>query len=143
MSSKLKISKEGLRDIAITVDSYRIRVLIDAKKEILDSGIYNEEQYDQMLFKMFDEELLKYKLYNYISNSGSNSYETIKEFSSNNSLEVCKTLSLLELLKNENLIEVNEIYDKIEGDETTPESASFKDFNIKKNNVEPSKVKAI
>ncbi|MFX0077483.1 MAG: Coenzyme F420 hydrogenase/dehydrogenase, beta subunit C-terminal domain, partial [Candidatus Hermodarchaeota archaeon] len=31
----------------------------------------------------------------------------------------------------------------IEGDETTPESASFKDFNIKKNNVEPPKVKAI
>ena len=67
MSSKLNISKEGLRDIAVTVDSYRIRVLIDAKKEILDSGIYNEEQYEQMLFKMFDRELLKYKLFNYLS----------------------------------------------------------------------------
>ncbi|GAG90429.1 unnamed protein product, partial [marine sediment metagenome] len=36
MSSKLKITKEGLKDIAVTVDSYRIRVLIDAKQEILD-----------------------------------------------------------------------------------------------------------
>jgi len=67
MSSKLKITKEGLKDIAVTVDSYRIRVLIDAKQEILDSGVYNEEQYDTILFKMFDEELIKYKLYNFLS----------------------------------------------------------------------------
>jgi len=60
MSSKLKITKEGLKDIAVTVDSYRIRVLIDAKQEILNTGVYNEEQYHTILFKMFDEELVKY-----------------------------------------------------------------------------------
>ena len=63
MSSELKISKEGLKDVAVALDSYRIRVLIDAKQEILESGVYNEDQYDKMLFKMFDEELLKYKLF--------------------------------------------------------------------------------
>jgi len=143
MSSKLKISKKGLKEIAITVDSYRIRVLIDAKKEILDSGIYNEEQYDDMLFKMFDEELLKYKLFNYMSNPDSINFKALKKFSELNSIDVRKTLSLLELLRNENLIEVNEIYDIIEGDENTPESTSFKDFNIEKYDVDPSKVKSI
>ena len=136
MSSELKISKEGLKDIAVTLDSYRIRVLIDAKQEILDSGIYNEEQYDKMLFKMFDEELLKYKLFNYLTNPESNHFNAIKNFSDSNSIEVRKTLSLLELLRNENLIEVNEIYNTIEGDENTPESTSFKDLIIEKYDVE-------
>jgi coenzyme F420 hydrogenase subunit beta len=143
MSSELKISKEGLKAIAVTVDSYRIRVLIDAKQEILESGVYNEEQYDKILFKMFDEELLKYKLFNYLSNPESNNFDAIKKFSDSNSIEVRKTLSLLELLRIENLIEVNEIYDIIEGDENTPESSSFKDIAIEKYDVDPSKVKSV
>jgi coenzyme F420 hydrogenase subunit beta len=143
MNSKLKNTKEGLKDIAVTVDSYRIRVLIDAKKEILDSGIYNEEQYDQILFQMFDEELLKYKLFNYLSNPDFNNFKAIKKFSDLNFLEVSKTLSLLELLKIENLIEVNKIYDIIEGDENTPESTTFKDMLIEKYDVIPSKVKSV
>ena len=143
MSSKLKITKEGLKDIAVTVDSYRIRVLIDAKQEILDSGVYNEEQYDTILFKMFDEELIKYKLYNFLSHQKSNDFEALKKFSNQNSVEITKTLSLLELLNNENLIAVNEIYDEIEGDENTPSSTSFKDFDIKSFDVNPSKIKSI
>ncbi|MBY8987079.1 MAG: Coenzyme F420 hydrogenase/dehydrogenase, beta subunit C-terminal domain [Candidatus Lokiarchaeota archaeon] len=143
MSSELKISKEGLKDIAVTVDSYRIRVLIDAKKEILDSGIYNEEQYDKILFKMFDEELLKYKLFNYLSKPDSRNFIAIKKFSELNSIEVRKTLSLLELLRNENLIGVNKIYDTIEGDEKTPESTSFRDIIIEKYDVDSSKVKSV
>jgi len=143
MSSKLINTKEGLKDIAVTVDSYRIRVLIDAKQEILDSGIYNEEQYDQILFQMFDEELLKYKLLNYLSNPDFNNFKAIKKFSELNFLEVRKTLSLLELLRNENLIEVNKIYDTIEGDENTPESTKFKDLLIEKFDVKPSKVKSV
>lgn len=143
MSFKLKISKKGLKDIAVTLDSYRIRVLVDAKQEIIDSGIYNEEQYDQILFKMFDEELLKYKLFNYLSNPDSNNFKTIKKFSELNSIEVRKTLSLLELLRNENLIEVNKIYDTSEGDENTSELTSFKDLVIEKYDVDPSRVKSV
>jgi len=143
MSSELKISKEGLKAIAVTVDSYRIRVLIDAKQEILESGVYNEEQYDKMLFKMFDEELLKYKLFNYLSNPEFNNFDAIKKFSDSNSIEVRKTLSLLELLRIENLIEVNKIYDIIEGDENTPESSSFKDITIEKYEFDLSKVKSV
>ncbi|GAH35482.1 unnamed protein product [marine sediment metagenome] len=143
MSSKLKITKEGLKDIAVTVDSYRIRVLIDAKQEILDSGVYNEEQYHAILFKMFDEELIKFKLYNFLTRQKSNDFEALNKFSSDNSIEITKTLSLLELLKNENLIAVNEIYDEVEGDENTPSSTTFKDFDIKSFDVNPSKIKSI
>ncbi len=143
MSSKLKMTKEGLKDIAVTVDSYRIRVLIDAKQEILDSGVYNEEQYHAILFKMFDEELIKFKLYNFLTRQKSNDFEALNKFSSDNSIEITKTLSLLELLKNENLIVVNEIYDEVEGDENTPSSTTFKDFDIKSFDVNPSKIKSI
>ncbi len=143
MSSELKISKEGLKDIAVTVDSYRIRVLIDAKQEILDSGVYNEEQYNTILLKMFDEELIKYKLYNFLSRQKSNDFKALKKFSDENSVEISKTLSLLELLKNENLIAVNEIYDEVEGDENAPTSTTFKDFDIKSFDVNPSKIKSI
>ncbi|MHA2289472.1 MAG: Coenzyme F420 hydrogenase/dehydrogenase, beta subunit C-terminal domain [Promethearchaeota archaeon] len=143
MSSELKFSKEGLKDIAVALDSYRIRVLVDAKQEILESGVYNEEQYDKMLFKMFDEELLKYKLFNFLSVNDSNNLNTIKNFSVSNTIDVSKTLSLLELLKNEKLIELNKIYDVIEGDENTPESKLFKDLTIEKFDVDPSRVKSV
>jgi len=144
MSSKLKITKEGLKDIAITVDSYRIRVLIDAKQEILSSGVYNEEQYDTILFKMFDEELIKFKLYNFLSRKNANDFKALKNFSDDNSIEISKTLSLLELLKNEKLIAVNEIYDEVEvSDENAPPLTTFKDYDIKSFDVNPSKIKSI
>ena len=143
MSSKLKITKEGLKDIAVTVDSYRIRVLIDAKQEIISSGVYNEEQYNTILFKMFDEELIKFKLYNFLSRQKANDFKSLQKFSDDNSVEISKTLSLLELLKNEKLIAVNEIYDEVEGDENTPPSTTFKDYNIKSFEVNPSKIKSI
>jgi coenzyme F420 hydrogenase subunit beta len=143
MSSELKISMEGLKDIAATVDSYRIRVLIDAKQEILNTGVYNEEQYDTILFKMFDEELIKYKLYKFLSLQKSNNFKALNKFSDENSIKISKTLSLLELLKIENLIAVNEIYDEVEGDENTPPLTTFKDFDIKSFDVNPSKIKSI
>jgi len=65
MGSESKISWKTLKDVAVTLDSYRIRALIDAKQEIIDAGIYSEEQYYKLLFKMFDEENLKYNLFNY------------------------------------------------------------------------------
>ena len=109
MSSESNISWETLKDVAVTLDSYRIRALIDAKQEILDAGIYSEEQYFKLLFKMFDEEHLKYRLFNYLNQHNSNNFDSIKQFSKKNSLDVRKTLSLLELLKNENLVVVKKI----------------------------------
>jgi coenzyme F420-reducing hydrogenase beta subunit len=143
MGSESNISWETLKDVAVTLDSYRIRALIDAKQEILDAGIYSEEQYSKLLFKMFDEEHLKYRLFNYLNQHNSNNFDSIKQFSKKNSLDVRKTLSLLELLKNENLVVVNKISETIEGNNDEINATVFKDFDIQSRFVNPSEVKSI
>ncbi|MFX0106551.1 MAG: coenzyme F420 hydrogenase/dehydrogenase beta subunit N-terminal domain-containing protein, partial [Candidatus Hodarchaeota archaeon] len=131
MSSEEIFSWEILKNVADTLDSYRIRALIDAKQDILEAGIYNESQYETILFKMFDNERLKYSLFNLLKNNSNNNFEVITQFSETNSIDVYKTLSLLELLKNEKLVTVEESYDKIEGDEDNTEKLIFKDIIIK------------
>jgi coenzyme F420 hydrogenase subunit beta len=143
MSSEDNISWELIKNVADALDSYRIRALIDAKQDILDVGIYNESQYEQILFKMFDEEQLKYSLYDLLKKNSKNTFDNIKQFSETNSIEIYKALSLLELLKNEKLVLVEEIYDKMEGDENTPEKLIFKDFSIKTTNGKASKLRTI
>jgi len=143
MSSESNISWETLKDVAVTLDSYRIRALIDAKQEILDAGIYSEEQYSKLLFKMFDEEHLKYRLFNYLNKHNSNNFDSIKQFSKKNSIDVTKTLSLLELLKNENLVVVKKITETIEENSDEIKTTIFKDFDIQSRFVKPSEVKSI
>jgi len=128
MSIKENFSWEYLKNLADALDSYRIRALIDAKKDILQTGIYDENQYDDILYKMLDEEKLKYSLWNFLKNNSESNVETLKKFSEKNSIELSKTLSFLELLKNEKLVIVEEHFDKIEGDENTPDKFIFKDL---------------
>jgi hypothetical protein len=42
MSLEENFSWEFLKNVADALDSYRIRALIDAKKDILEAGIYDE-----------------------------------------------------------------------------------------------------
>ena len=143
MSLEEKFSWEFLKNLADTLDSYRIRALIDAKKDILEAGIYDESQYDTILFTMLDEEKLKYSLYNFLKNNSKSNLKTLIEYSEDTSIELNKTLSLLELLKNEKLVDVEELFDKIEGDENNPEKLIFEDFLIEVNDGEISKLKPI
>jgi len=143
MSLEEKFSWEFLKNIADALDSYRIRALIDAKKDILEAGIYDESQYDTILFTMLDEEKLKYSLYNFLKNNSKSNLKTLIEYSEDTSIELNKTLSLLELLKNEKLVDVEELFDKIEGDENNPEKLIFEDFLIEVNDGEISKLKPI
>jgi len=136
MSTEGKFSWEFLKNIADALDSYRIRALIDAKQDILKAGIYDELQYDNFLLKMFDEEQLKYSLFNFLKEKTNNNLKGLKLFSDNKYVDIYKVLSLLELLKNEKLVIVEEIYDKIEGDENTPEKLIFKDISIKSTDKE-------
>ncbi|GAG97172.1 unnamed protein product, partial [marine sediment metagenome] len=133
MSLEEKFSWEFLKNVADALDSYRIRALIDAKKDILEAGIYDESQYDTILFTMLDEEKLKYSLYNFLKNNSKSNLKTLIEYSEDTSIELNKTLSLLEILKNEKLVDVEELHDKIEGDENNPEKLIFKDFAIEVN----------
>ena len=143
MSLEENFSWEFLKNVADALDSYRIRALIDAKKEILDAGIYNETEYDTILYKMLDEEKLKYSLFNFLKGNSESNLQTLQQFCEETSMKLQKTLSLLELLKNERLINVEEIYDKIEGDEDTPEQLIFQNYSIKVNDGDLSKLKPI
>ena len=115
MSFKEDFSWEYLKNVANALDSYRIRALIDAKQDILEAGIYDESQYDSILYKMLEEERLKYSLFNLLNNNTQGNLEILSKFSKENSIELHKTISLLELLKNENYILVEELFDKIKG----------------------------
>ncbi|MFX1574278.1 MAG: Coenzyme F420 hydrogenase/dehydrogenase, beta subunit C-terminal domain [Promethearchaeota archaeon] len=143
MNIEENISWEYLKNVADALDSYRIRALIDAKQDILEAGIYDESQYETILFKMLEEEKLKYSLFHFLSNNSENNLENLKQFSERHSIKVSKTLSYLELLKNENLISLKEEYDEIKGDENNHDQLVFKDFSIKLNEGDISKLKPI
>lgn len=143
MSSEVNLSWEFLKNVADALDSYRIRALIDAKQDILDAGIYDESQYETILFKMFDDERLKYSLFKFLKNNSHNNFEVITQFSKKNSIDVYKTLSLIELLKNEKFVIIEELYDKIEGDENTADNLIFKDMIIKPTDNKISELKTI
>jgi len=143
MSLEKNLSWEFLKNLADALDSYRIRAFIDAKPDILNAGVYNDSQYDNILYSMLDEEKLKYTLFNYLKNNSENNLKTIKKFCEISSVALNKTLSLLELLKNEKLINIEERFDKIEGDEDDPENLIFKDFSIKVYEGDISKLKTI
>jgi coenzyme F420 hydrogenase subunit beta len=143
MSLEKKLSWEFLKNLAEALDSYRIRALIDAKSDILEAGVYNEIQYESILYKMLDEERLKYSLFNFLKNNSERNLETLRKFSQKNSVNLNKTLSLFELLRNEKVLIVEELYDKIKGDEANLEKLLFKDFSIKVLEEDISKLKPI
>ncbi len=143
MSLEENYSWEFLKNIADALDSYRIRALIDAKKDILDAGVYDETQYESILLTMLDEEKSKYSLYNSLKKNSESNLNTLIKYSEDNAIDLNKTLSFLELLKNEKLVIVEEINEKIEGDENTPEKLIFQDFLIIPNDIEISKLKPI
>ncbi len=111
MSSEENISWDLIKNVADALDSYRVRALIDSKKEILEAGVYDEEQYENILLAMIDNEKLKYSLYNTLKRNSQKNFKTIEQLSNENSIDLFKSLSLLELLKNEGLLIVEELYD--------------------------------
>ena len=143
MSLEGNITWDLLKNIADTLDSYRVRVLIDAKEEIMNAGIYAEEQYYSILFKMFKDEMKKYSLYDYLNNYKVSKLEQLEEFSKQESLALVKTLSLLELLFNEELVKVEHLFEKNADDENEALNHSFKDIEIYSTKINPSKNKSI
>ncbi len=131
MCPETKVSWEFLKNVSDTLDSYRVRAFIDAKKDILEAGIYSESQYYDILFRMFDNERLKYSLYEFLNQNQNHNFKSLAQFSQKNSIEIKKTYSILELLKNEKLVIVEEQFDIIEGDEDSPPKTIFKDLLIK------------
>ncbi|MHA1344100.1 MAG: Coenzyme F420 hydrogenase/dehydrogenase, beta subunit C-terminal domain [Promethearchaeota archaeon] len=130
--------------MADTLDSFRVRNLIDSKKDIIDSEIYTENEYYDILFKMFSIERLKYELFEFLKQKQNNDINDLKEFSNRSSIDLKRCYSLLFLLKNENLILIEELYDKHnEQNNINNKKEILRDIKIKVINNDFSKVKSI
>jgi coenzyme F420 hydrogenase subunit beta len=142
MNDKIDFSWNFIKNVTEALDSYRIRAFIDAKDEILDCGVYNENQFYNILFKMIDEEKLKFELYNYLKNKQDNRFSIIKQFSEEKRIEIKKVLSLLELLKVEGLISLEEINESNQNEDVNESfTKNFEDIliNINKSSIEELK----
>lgn len=142
MSIEGKITWDLIKNLTNSLDSYKVRAFLDAKKEILEQGIYNEEQYRKILFQMVDEEKLKFSLLSFLGKKEINKIEDLKDFSKETSMDLKKTLSLINLLENENFISVNEEYEEVINEDES-KTNNFKDLSIKVLKRDPEVIKPI
>lgn len=147
MAQEKVITWEILKNLTDALDSYRVRALIDAKKDILTEGVYSEQQYSSLLLKTIEEEKLKYALFEKIKQGKIYRFNHILDFSEQHSIETRKTYSLLRLLQIENLINIEKIYDTKDQDTIdSQEGVSiplFKDLKISIINQDFHEVKSI
>ncbi|MFX1237340.1 MAG: Coenzyme F420 hydrogenase/dehydrogenase, beta subunit C-terminal domain [Promethearchaeota archaeon] len=130
MTLEGKITWDFLKNISDTINSYRVRAFIDAKDDILNAGIYNESSYYNILFKMFEEEQLKYSLFRYLKSQEKSNLDSLKQFSTLNSIELKKTLFIVYMLKHEKLIEIVEVLDEMDDENMQSKPNIFKDLLI-------------
>lgn len=144
MSLEGKVSWEFLKEVSNTLDSYRVRALIDAKEDILNAGIYSEEDYNDILFTMFDEELLKYELFEYLKSNARGNLQTLRQFARDKNLDFRKAYDLFILLYNEKVLKVEELFDEIPSEEEgKPPKKIFKDLKIETFSGDITKIKSI
>jgi coenzyme F420 hydrogenase subunit beta len=99
-----------LKNVTDALDSYRVRAFIDAKKEIIETGVYTEIQYDGILSAMVKHEISKYSLYNFLKTHNPPNLASLQQYSKNHKTSLTETLSHLELLKYEHLLNVEYQY---------------------------------
>lgn len=143
MSSEGNFQWKYLKNVANTLDSYRIRALIDAREDIKNAGIYNEQQYSEIFFRMFDEEILKYTLFEFIKNNSKTDIKILKEFNHLHKIDLKKALSLLELLETEGIIKVNLIHEETESEDKNDLGINVKDFSVVALEGDSSQIKPI
>jgi coenzyme F420 hydrogenase subunit beta len=141
-NNEVKFSWEYLKSIMQTLDSYKVRALIDAKEEIIESEVYSEEEYNTILLKLIDEEKIKYQLYNYLRNNQTLNLSNLEAFSENYNIPLRKTLSLAYLLEKEQLISIQEEYEENEDAEGGSEKL-FKDLIISVHDIDLTSIKPI
>ncbi len=130
MSLEGNISWQLLKNISDTLDSYRIKALIDAKTEILEAEIYSEEQYESIFFQMYDREQEKYALLNFLKAHERTNFQKLSEYSKNSNRSLLEVLVQLSLLEKEHLVKVEKTYEDTKVAEESPSSREFKDMII-------------
>ena len=130
MGQETNLSWEYLRNAKEALDSYKVRALMDAREEILEEGIYSEQQYYEILFKMIDEEMLKYALHQRIFESSNPNFSTLRQFAEKQEIPVSKAHALLEQLEAEKLVEVNEVHEEVRGSDDDNPQKNLKELEI-------------
>ena len=130
MNSEKSLSWEFLKNVAETLDSFRIRALIDGKDDILKAGIYSEDQYYALYFEMFDLEKLKYELLTFLKNKSKSNFKDLKTFTSIKRIDLKTILFLLTLLKNEKLVSIEELNEQIDPDDEKLSTTKLTDYFI-------------
>lgn len=138
-----KITREYLKLIADTLESYRVRALIDAKQDILDAGVYSESEYEEIFFNMFDEEQQKYSLLEFLKSNQNSDLNALKIFAEHHSFPLYKTLGYLELLNKEHLVDIDYIFEEKDGEGDTKPEKIFRDITITIHDEEISELKSI
>ena len=138
MNEKKLITWEFLKVIKDTLDSYRIRALIDAKEDIMARGIYSEEEYYDLLFNIFDLEQLKYEIYDLIKQNPIQEIKFLKEFAQRKSVQLNLVFYLLELLNHEKLVSYEKHFTNDEND-----NGSLKEFNVEAINLDQDRLKNV
>ncbi len=135
MNSEKLLSWEFLKNVAETLDSFRVRALIDGKNDILKAGIYTEDQFQVLFFNMFDFEQLKYELLTFLKNKPENTLKDLIEFTKLKKIDLRTVLTLLTLLKNEKLLNVEELKEQKNTDNQDLSIYKLKDFIITLNEI--------
>jgi len=139
MNSEKSLTWEFLKNVAESLDSFRIRALIDGKDDILKAGIYTEDQYYALFFYMIDLEQLKYELLAFLKNKSESNLKDLKTFTTTKKIDLKTVLTLLALLKNEKLVSIEEIKEQIDADNENLSFNKLTDFIIKVNSNLPGK----
>ncbi|MFW9950624.1 MAG: Coenzyme F420 hydrogenase/dehydrogenase, beta subunit C-terminal domain [Candidatus Thorarchaeota archaeon] len=132
-----------LKNVADALDSYRVRAFIDAKKEILETGIYSEAQYDGILSAMVKQEISKYALYNYLTTHNPPNLTSLLQYSKDHKITIPNTLSQLELLKYEHLLNFEYLYEPKSDTPNETKDANLRDISIELFNSKPQNTKTI
>ncbi|MHA1296021.1 MAG: Coenzyme F420 hydrogenase/dehydrogenase, beta subunit C-terminal domain [Promethearchaeota archaeon] len=143
MNEEKSISWDSLHCIALALDSYKVRALIDAREDILKIKKYSEKQYEDLLFSIFDLERLKYALFKFLERNSENSLETIMIFAKSNNIPLRVAFKLFELLKIENLITIEKNEFNLENDVSSAIEISLKNYKIHVFKGDISKIKSI
>ncbi len=132
------ITWEFLKVVKDTLDSYRIRALIDAKEDIIAREIYSEEEYYDLLFNMFDLEQLKYELFDLIKHKPIQEFKILKEFAQKKLIQLNLVFYLLELLNHEKLVTFDKIFTNDGSD-----NLYLKEINVQAINLDPDRLKNV
>ncbi len=86
---------------------------------------------------------MKYNFLDFLKSKKTLDFESVKQYANEQSLAISKVFSLLELLKNENYVKIQELHETIEGDDENPPKSIFKGLNVELSDIDFSKFKSV